>query len=199
MPTQESNAALDALADLMDLPAERAIPLDLPGHWWVAHTKPRTEKALARELQTMGLTWYLPLRRRETRSRRTGRKSRSIMPVFSSYLFFNATDEEKYRALRTNRIAQVLAPPNQDRLVIELRHIHRVLSANLDYKLHSEIKTGEWVRVTAGPLRGAEGIVSGRLSKARLVLNVGMLGQSISVSVDREDLERIDAPAPRRV
>lgn len=194
MSVQDSIAVLDVLAELMDLPAERAIPQDLPGRWWVAHTKPRTEKALARELQVMGLTCYLPLRRRQTRSRRTGRKSHSNLPVFSGYLFFNASEEEKYRALRTNRIAQVLAPPNQERLVIELRHIHRVLSANLDYKLHSEIKMGEWVRVNGGPLKGAEGIVTGRLSRARLVMNVGMLGQSISVSVDREDLERIAAP-----
>lgn len=198
MPEHETAAVFDALAELMELPAERAIPLELPGRWWVAHTKPRTEKALARELQHMGLTYYLPLRRRQTRSRKTGRVSRSLLPVFSGYLFFNATEDEKYRALRTNRIAQVLAPPNAERLVIELRHIHRVLSANLDYKLHSEIKLGEWVRVAAGPLRGAEGVVSGRLSRARLVLNVGMLGQSISVSVDREDLERIEAPRSYR-
>jgi transcriptional antiterminator RfaH len=184
----------DFLTQLMDRPAEAAIPMDLPGRWWVAHTRPRTEKALAKDLFEMGLAWYLPLRRRQTRSRRTGRKSRSILPVFSGYLFFNATEDERYRVLRTNRIAQVLAAPNQERLVIELRQIHRVLAANLDYKLHTEIRVGQWARVISGALRGTEGIVVTRLSGARLVLNVGMLGQSISVSVEREDLERMDPP-----
>jgi transcriptional antiterminator RfaH len=191
-PVQDESELLYAV---MEIPPEVAIPDDLPGRWWVAHTKPRTEKALAHDLRAMGLSFYLPLRRRQTRSRQTRRISRSIVPVFSGYLFFNGTDEERYRALTTHRIANVLAVSAQGRLVAELRHLHRLLVAGMEFQLHPEIQVGQWARVIAGPLTGTEGIVAGRLSRMRLVLNVVMLGQSVSVGVDRDMLERIDRPA----
>lgn len=184
----------ELLYAVMEIPAEAAIPDGLPGRWWVAHTKPRTEKALARDLRLLGLNYYLPLRRRQTRSRNTGRTSRSIVPVFTGYLFFNGTVEERHRSLTTHRIANILAVTAQDRLISELRHLHRLLVAGLDFQLHPEIQVGQWARVIAGPLIGTEGVVSGRLSRMRLVLNVGMLGQSVSVRVDRDMLECIDPP-----
>ena len=66
----------------------------LPGRWYVAHTKPRQEKLLATSLARFGIYNYLPLRQRVTRSAATRRLSRSLVPVFPGYLFFNGTDEQ---------------------------------------------------------------------------------------------------------
>src|SRR5262245_37980874 len=120
-PTGDRSELLYAV---MDLPPEQAVPDSLPGSWWVAHTKPRTEKILADELRILGIPSYLPLRRKQTRSRRTGRISRSIIPVFAGYLFFNGSNEQRYRALTTHRIANVLAVTSQERFIHELRQLH---------------------------------------------------------------------------
>jgi transcriptional antiterminator RfaH len=169
-----------------------AIPDNLPGSWWVAHTKPRNEKALAADLARLGIFHYLPLRKRETRSRRTRRISRSLIPVFSGYLFFNGREEQRQRALATRRIANVLAVTAQHRLVSELRQVHQALLAGVDVRWHREIRVGQAARVVEGPLIGVEGVIAGRLSKLRLVLNVEMLGQSISVEVSANQLEPIN-------
>jgi len=195
MPIDAAPDQNELLLTVMNLAPEQAIPDGLPGHWWVAHTKPRTEKALAGDLGAMKIAYYLPLRRRQTRSRHTGRISKSIVPVFASYLFFNGDEEQRHRALNTHRIANVLSVTSQDRFIGELRQLHRVLSARVDLQLHSTLKAGDWVRVVGGPLLGTEGIVTGRLSRTRLVLNVAMLGQSVSVRVDSDALERIDGPS----
>ena len=52
-----------------------------------------------------------------TRSVVSRRMSRSIVPVFPGYLFFLGTDEQRYLALTTNRIANILPVPNQQQLV----------------------------------------------------------------------------------
>lgn len=176
-----------------------AIPDCLPGTWWVAHTRPRAEKALTLDLRNLDITAYLPLCSRETRSSTTGRKSRSIVPVFTGYVFFNATPDQRYRALNTNRIAQTLPVPGQHELVGHLRQIQRVLADGTEFRLRKALEVGQWVRVAAGSLAGVEGIVSQRRSRLRLVLNVATLGQSVSVEVDQELLEEIPAPsfAPR--
>ncbi len=194
MKLSKTRGESDALLAALEMPPEAIIPDGLPGRWWVAHTKPRTEKALARDLSTFGFHYYLPLRRKRTRSCNTGRHSNSIVPVFAGYLFFNGTEEQRYRALTTNRIANILAVTSQDRLSAELRQIHRVLRSGLDFRLYNEIHAGEWARVMAGPLAGAEGVVCGRLSRTRLVLNVEMLGQSVSVQVEADVLEPIEPP-----
>lgn len=186
---QDSDAVSSATADLRP---DEAIPDKLPGCWWVAHTKPRNEKALAADLTRLGIFHYLPLRKRESRSRKTRRISRSLLPVFPGYLFFNGRDEQRYRALATHRIANVLAVTAQDRLITELRQVHKALLAGVDVRWHREIRIGQAARVVEGPLIGVEGVIARRLSKIRLVLNVEMLGQSISVEVSTHQLEPIN-------
>jgi transcription antitermination factor NusG len=180
--------------ELIRRPPEEAIPPQLPGRWWVAHTKPRNEKALALDLRALGVFAYLPLSHRVTRSRNTGRASRSIVPVFTGYVFFNAGDEQRRLAMTTNRIAGTLVVPNQGELIGQLWQIQRVLSSETEFEWGPSLVEGDWVRVVAGPLMGIEGVVSKRLKRTRLALNVKMLSQSVVVEVDRELLEKIDGP-----
>lgn len=180
---------------IITLSAEDAIPDGLEGRWWVAHTRPRNEKALASDLRDVGVYCYLPLQERRTRSSRTRRISRSEIPVFPSYLFFNATEEQRHRALKTRRVANLLAVRRQDELVRQLRQIHQALLGGVSLRWHPELKIGDWARVVDGPLMGVEGVVVRRMSRVRLVLNVTMLGQSVSVEVSDAAIERMAPPS----
>lgn len=176
-------------------PPEVAIPPDLPGRWWVAHTKPRNEKALAQDLAALGVFCYLPLSQRLTHSANTGRASRSVVPVFTGYLFINGNDDERRLALTTNRIASTLAVMDQRELVGQLWQIQRVLAKQTEFEWGPALATGDWARVVGGPLMGLEGIVIRKLKRARLALNVQMLAQSVMVEVERDLLEKIDGPS----
>ncbi len=171
-----------------------AVPEPTEGVWWAAHTRPRAEKRLAEDLVRLGLCCYLPLRERVTRNVRTHRVHRSIVPVFSGYLFFVATEAQRYRALATRRIVSTLTVSRQAQLVAELRHLHAVLAADAPVSLRSSLRVGRWVRICDGPLAGVEGIVSGRRSRIRVALNVNILGQSVTVEVLRDQVEPIDPP-----
>jgi transcription antitermination factor NusG len=175
-----------------------AIPDDLPGLWWVAHTRPRNEKALALDLRARRIFHYLPLRLRSTRSRTSGRLSRSLVPVFPGYVFFNGHDLQRQQALMTNRIVNALPVVNQTELVGELRQIQRLLASQSEFGWESAIQVGQWARVIAGPLQGVEGVVCKRLSRWRLALNVRMLSQSVVVEVSRDLLEHIEMPSYAR-
>ena len=171
------------------------LPEHVPGRWWVAHTRPRTEKALAADLTRFGIPHYLPLCERVTRSRTTNRITRSMVSVFSGYLFFAATEDQRCQALKTNRIVNVLTVHNQAQLVAELRHIQRVLTTDTSFARKSHIETGRWVRIIAGPLAGVEGVVGVRRRPHRLFLNVDILGQSITVETTPDMVEPIDPPS----
>ena len=170
-------------------------PLDLPGRWYVAHTRARNEKALAVELDRLGVLNYLPLTRRTTRSKATRRLSHSLVPVFPGYLFFNGDDDDRHRALRTNRIAKVLDVINQGQLVAELRRIDFLLTHTDAFEVANRLAVGDWGRIVAGPLRGLEGVVTWYAGGLRLWMNVTILGQTVHTQVDANVVERIEPPA----
>ncbi len=177
-------------------PVETAhrIPVDLPGLWYVAHTRARNEKALVDDLARLHIVSYLPLSARETRSRRTHRISRSWVPVFPGYVFLNATQEQRYQSLTTNRIANVLVVTDQRQLLAELERLQLLLSTQEGFDVVQRLATGDWGRIIAGPLQGVEGVVVRDAGRWRLSMNVTILGQSVHVDVDRDHVERIDPP-----
>jgi transcription termination/antitermination protein NusG len=170
---------------------------DLAGRWYVAHTRSRNEKMLAQELSCLGIFSYLPLTQRVTRSRATRRLSRSVVPVFPGYVFFNGTEDQRYAALRTNRIANILDVPNQEQLVAELQSVQFLLEHTHEFALADRLNVGDWGRIIAGPLAGLEGVITRLSHRMRLYMNVTILGQGVSVEVDSDNVERIDPPRYR--
>ena len=182
--------------------AVQPFPERVEGTWFVAHTKPRQEKLLAQQLDKLEIPNYLPLTQRVTRSQATRRLSRSIVPVFPGYLFFVGSEDQRYQALTTNRIAQVLQAPSQQQLIEELRHIHFLLHNTDEFQVSRRLRIGSWGRIIAGSLAGLEGVVTKLSTAMRMTMNVTTLGQSVSVEVDTDNVEPIDPPdyrpSPRR-
>jgi transcription antitermination factor NusG len=160
---------------------------DLPGTWWVAHTKPRQEKAFAHELRQRGTSYFLPLVEKLTIIR--GRKLKPLLPLFPGYVFACGTEDERLMSFRGNRLARTIPVVDQARLVRELTQIERALGADVPVDPWPYLKVGRWVTVRSGPLKGIEGIVSERKSVTRLVLRVATLGQAVAVEIDAGLLE----------
>ncbi len=161
------------------------------GHWWLLHTKPRNEKALAWQLFDSGLDYFLPLVRVP---RKYGRQRVEVLlPLFPGYVFLAcASEEDRYRALATKRLANALVVVDQARLKSDLEQIRRVLTTPHKVDLYPGIKRGRRCRVAAGSLKGLEGVVIRRRDTGRIFLDVSMLGQSAVVELDVMLLERVD-------
>jgi transcriptional antiterminator RfaH len=121
-----------------------------------------------------------------------GRKVKSILPLFSGYLFFCGTEKQRLEVLKTNRVANIIEAIDQEKLIKELAQIEQVIKSGLEIQSHKLIKEGQKCRVTSGPLKNTEGIVQKTKTSARLILNVEMLGQAASVEVDMDTIEIID-------
>jgi len=160
------------------------------GRWWVAHTKSRNEKALAHELVQKDVNYFLPMAWKVNRWR--GRKIRSLLPLFSGYLFFCGSENERLEVLRTNRVANLIEVKDQDRLLNELLQIEQAIRAGAPLAPYRYIRAGQRCRVTMGPLADLQGIVVTSKTVTRLVLQVDMLGQATSVEIDTDSIELVD-------
>ena len=170
-------------------PSEKTVA-DFTGLWWVAHTKSRNEKALARDLINRDINYFLPMSWKVTH--RTGRRIRSLLPLFSGYLFFCGNESQRLEVLRTNRVANLIEVKDQEKLLDELLNIEQALWAGAALKPHRYVQAGRRCRVIAGPLVDLQGVVLKTRTVTRLVLQIDMLGQAASVEIDTDLIEPIE-------
>ncbi len=162
------------------------------GRWWVAHTKSRNEKALAHDLMAKNISYFLPMTWKARRQ--THRTIKSLLPLFTGYLFFCGDEVARVELLKTNRVANLLDVKNQEGFIRELIRFEQALRAGAPLVPHKYIETGQWCRVIAGPLLGLEGIVVQTRGDTRLVLQINMLGQAASVEIDMDMIEPVETP-----
>jgi transcription antitermination factor NusG len=163
---------------------------EFSGQWWVAHTKSRNEKALAQDLISREINYFLPMSWKIRR--RGGRKMRSLLPLFGGYLFFCGRESQRVGVLKTNRVAGLIEVKDQQKLLRELMQIEQALKSGKDIAAHKYIRAGQRCRVLQGPLADLEGIVVKTKNAVRLVLQVDMLGQAASVEIDTDIIEVVD-------
>jgi transcription antitermination factor NusG len=170
-------------------PPEKSIN-DFTGLWWVAHTKSRNEKALARDLVCKDIHYFLPMT--WSVQRRRGRTIRSLLPLFNGYLFFCGEEKHRVELLKTNRVASLIRVENQETLLTELSQIELAIRSGAPLKPHKYITVGEHCRVIGGALVGLEGIVVRTQTSTHLVLQIDILGKATSVEVDMDMIEVLD-------
>lgn len=159
-------------------------------NWWCLHTKPRQEKAAARHFRSRGITYYLPQVVHEDRTPQ-GRKTRSILPLFTGYLFLHGNENDRLEALRGNRLVNILDVPDQEGLVHDLRQIHTMLASGLAVVPEPKMPVGARVRIKTGPLAGVEGTVIRRGKRDQFVAVVQFLGRGATVDLEDWQVEQL--------
>ena len=160
---------------------------DLEGTWWVAYTKANFEKSFAWDLNSRGIGYFLPMYEYTDSYRRHGMKL-----LFPSYVFFCGSNEDRYTALRTRRLFQVVDVPDQSGLISQLTAIEKALSCRVVLDVYPNAPVGTRSRITSGPMMGTEGVVvETDDQKARMVLEVTILGQGTAIEIDTDLLKPI--------
>ena len=164
----------------------------MAGRWWVAHTKARAEKAFAWDLLNNDIAYFLPMIERITIS--GGRKRRGMMPLFTSYVFFCGSQDQRLDALLTQRLCQVIEVTDQAQLIEELSTLEHAINGRATFNPYPFAAVGRRCRVTRGPFEGIAGTVIQRDGEAnpRLVLQVSLLGQGAAMEIDADLLEPVE-------
>ena len=158
--------------------------------WWCLHTKPRQEKATARHLRSQNIAYYLPQVLHEDRTP-LGRKTRSVIPLFSSYVFLLGTDQDRLLSMKANRLVRVLEVASQESLNHDLQQIHQLLASGLAVIAEPAVPVGSRVRILSGPLAGIEGRVVKRGKRDQFVAIVQFLGSGAMVDLEDWQVEQL--------
>lgn len=150
--------------------------------WWLAHTRPRQEKALAADLAAYSVAYYLPLVKRKSLTR--GRTRVARIPLFPSYVFLYGNDDDRLQSLKTNRILTVQKVDDGDTLRRELLTFAELIALGAPLVPEARLTGGDRVRVKSGPFRDREGTIIRRNGKTRLLVALNYLQQGASLEID---------------
>jgi transcriptional antiterminator RfaH len=162
--------------------------------WWVAHTRPRQEKCLARQLYAGGVPFYLPQVGRRNRVR--GRIVTARVPLFPGYVFLLADRDERVAALATRRVARMIPVPDGDRLRHDLDQVRRLIDSGLPVLPEERLTPGMWVEVTRGPLAGLSGQIVRTAAGRKFVVRIDFIQRGASAVLDDCVLAPVDEPQP---
>jgi transcription antitermination factor NusG len=127
------------------------------------------------------------------------RKRKVQVPLFPGYVFarFHDTAEERVRVLATTGVAGVLGASGKAEPVREeeIAAVRNLLNTRAACMPHPFLKQGDWVRVTRGPLQGLEGYLVRFKGRARLVMSVSVLAQSVAAELDLRDVKASKKPS----
>jgi transcriptional antiterminator RfaH len=159
--------------------------------WWVMHTKPRTEKTLARKLLNHSIPFFLPVYSKRSRIR--SRTVTSFLPLFPSYLFINGDDSVRRQALETNYIVRTIAVVDREQLMQDLCRVYRLMVSGVPMAPEDRLQPGQWVQITSGPLQGLDGKLIRRGTRDQLIVEVNFLQRGASVEVEGWAIKPLDS------
>lgn len=163
---------------------------DNTAHWYAFYTKPRAEKKIAERFDKAGLEYYLPLLK--TLKMWSDRKKVVMEPLFRSYIFVKTPFSGIAKILHTEGIMKVIQFGGVPQSIPDeqLKYLKLLLESPEDIEINAHLQPGEKVRVTAGPLAGAEGVLVRNASR-NFVVNIDIVGHSVAVSILPAYLEKV--------
>jgi transcriptional antiterminator RfaH len=161
-------------------------------YWCCAQTAPMQEAAAGHFLALNGYTSYCPRLRVIRRSH--GRKIETRPVLFPSYLFVLITSgwwtarwcPHVTRLLTGGGDAPLLVP---DGIVDGLRA--REVNGLVELPSRPDLKAGDKVKVTVGPMLGLEGLYAGTKPRQRVEILLQLFGSLQKVVLPKDSIERI--------
>ena len=156
--------------------------------WFAIWTRSRHEARVVSQLDRKHIEAFLPTITRWSRWK--DRKKRIDWPLFPGYCFARISAGDSLPVLKCAGVVKLVsfegkAVPVPDWQVEDIRTL---VSSALRYDPCPLIHEGDVVAVVSGPLRGVRGRLLRKGAHARLVLNVDLIGQGVSVEVDAADV-----------
>ena len=179
----------DSSADLtLNVTLKETIPLTPPSDlaWYAVHVRAQAEKKVADALSMQGYECLLPTYRE--RRKWSDRDKILELPLFPGYVFSRFDVRRRLPILKTTGVLGILGTGAIPQALdpAEIDRIQTVTKTGFPAQPWPFLKTGQKVRIMAGPLTGVEGLLVARRGRARVVLSVTQLGRSIAVQVESD-------------
>jgi transcription antitermination factor NusG len=157
-----------------------------PGHWYALYVRSRHEKVVESGLRGKGYVAFSPFYR--TKRKRVDRITAIDVPLFPGYVFCLFDSNKRLPILTTPGVVGVVGPRNRPEPVDdnEIASIRTLALSGRPVQPWPFLRSGQRIRLQAGPLTGAEGIFVRVKNECHLVVSITLLQRAVSVVVDKD-------------
>ncbi|HEX3134252.1 MAG TPA: transcription termination/antitermination NusG family protein [Planctomycetota bacterium] len=178
---------------VLDWPAgfSAALPED---RWLVVHAYPRQEKKTIEDLRARRLPGCAFFERRLRHYPGKGTQE-SLVPLIPGYLFVVGGREERDAIYATRRVVRIIDVPRPKELANDLRNLIVLVTAtHSPLVMRPELVPDKRIAITSGTFAGCSGVIARRSHDYELVVNLDLLGTSVSVTLPADYAELATAP-----
>ncbi len=162
--------------------------------WYVVHCKPQQDVRAEQHLRNQGFEVFRPLVKLQRLYADTLRQI--VESMFPRYLFIHlAHSGENWSSIRSTRgVADLVrwgthVPSVPNTVINEIqRRLDKDNCIDLDTK---KFRTGERLRITAGPFTGYEGIFDGTSSEKRVIILLEIMQHTQRLKLPEQAVERV--------
>ncbi len=161
--------------------------------WYVVQTKPGNEHRVNTNLLNQEIETFLPLFKAHQLS--NGRMVQRVKPLFPSYLFARFNVIPHYGRVRWTRGVNKVLGSGEGPIPISEKVIEVIQSRmgedNL-VRLENELKEGDTVQITSGPLKNLMGVFEKKMSnQGRVRILLSLIGVDIPVQISQWQIKKI--------
>jgi transcription elongation factor/antiterminator RfaH len=162
-------------------------------NWFVVRTKAGDEHRANTNLLHQEIETFLPLFKNHYF--RSGRMIQTVKPLFPNYLFAKLDLDLQYAKVKWTRgVSRILGnregPVPISGIVVQTIQ-DRIGKDNL-IELEEEIKEGDLVQVTSGPLKDLVGVFQKRMSgKDRVKILLNLIGVDVPVQISKWQIHKV--------
>lgn len=161
--------------------------------WYAVYTKSRAEKKLCRELCSMDIECYLPLKKE---LRKWSDRTKWVEePLLRSYLFVKVSEREYYDVVNSPYAVRYVtfegkATPIPESQIQALQVFLEDENRNVNL-IHERLKKGKKIEVISGPMQGVIGEVVKIKGRNRIVIRFDSLGTCVYTDIKLENIKQV--------
>jgi transcription antitermination factor NusG len=161
--------------------------------WYAVFTLARHEKRVFARCEERQIESFLPLYK--VKHRWKNRCTVDLeLPLFPSYSFVRIDPRVRMQVLQLSGVVSIVSS-GRELLPLPDDYIDSLRGGLLARRIepHPGVSLGDRVRITNGPMAGAEGVLERRKNDLRVILRLEMLARSVSVEVSATEIEHAGA------
>jgi transcription antitermination factor NusG len=154
--------------------------------WYALYVRSRHEKVVEIGLRGKGYSAFSPFYR--TKRKRVDRIAEIDVPLFPGYVFCYFDSNSRLPILTTPGIVGVVGPGHRPQPVddTEIASIRTLALSGHPVQPWTFLRSGQRIRLQAGPLMGAEGIFLRVKDEYHLVVSITLLQRAVSVVIEKD-------------
>jgi transcriptional antiterminator RfaH len=156
--------------------------------WYALYTKPRNEFKASKQIEKIGVSYYLPT---ATKIKQwSDRKKKITEPVLRGYIFIFADEKERINTLELNSVVRCLSESGRPAKIPawQIENLRKMLSNEGEFFVREGLVPGVKVKIKEGPFKDVIGVYKEIDNDKTIAVSIELLNRSVIALLPKDSV-----------